>query len=92
MVTAAEARSLTEAATKQKEEQARPEAMRILEVLMGKIANSANNGDYSIIYDNGDYNIIYDRVQYYVDSLVVANLRGLGYKVESIQGVYLISW
>lgn len=50
---------------------------------MGKIANSANNGDYSIIYD---------RVSHYVDFLVVANLRGLGYKVESIQGEYLISW
>lgn len=83
MVTAVEAFQLTKEAIHKKVEQGRPEAMRTLEVLMSEIANSANNGDYSIIYD---------KVSYYVDFLVVANLRGLGYKVEPIQNVYLISW
>ena len=83
MLTAKEAFTLTNEVNNLKVEQARPEAMRTLETLMGKIAKSANNGDYSIIYD---------KVSHYVDSLVVANLRGLGYNVELIKNTYLIHW
>lgn len=57
--------------------------MKALEVLLSKIAKAASIGDN---------NIIYDKISYHVDSIVVANLRGLGYDVELVKNTYLIHW